>query len=150
MNDDTPLRQCDVTPNRNRSRLTVPDGALCSYCGAPATVMDHIYPWSALTDPEELAASGLVNQDDPRNLTPACQPCNMSKGAKPLVEWLIGCVVVPYTVDWVDVAQQCNATKSAIFRAIRHGRCAPWVAEIVRDHGAEAARRFTMLAGGGS
>lgn len=136
-----------VTPKRHRSRLVVPEGALCSYCGAPASVMDHIYPWSALADPEELAESGLIDQDDPRNLTPACQPCNASKGSKYIDEWLIGCVVLPHVVDWVNVRERFGAAKTAVYSAFLFGRCAPWVAELIRQHCGEAARRLGQLAG---
>jgi|SRR5688572_5416255 len=53
------------------------DGVVwCTYCtNAPATAADHIIP---------IARGGL---DVPENVTPVCQPCNSSKGAKLLSEW---------------------------------------------------------------
>lgn len=145
MNDGTPSRACVVTPKRNRSRLVVPEDAQCSYCGAPAAVIDHIYPWSLLTDPEELAESGLINQDDPRNLTPACQPCNASKGSRTLDDWLVGQIIVPYTFDWFDASVRHTPAKMAVHRAILLGRCAPWVSEFVRERCAEMIRRLNFL-----
>lgn len=50
-------------------------GVDCWYCGRPAQTLDHIQP---------RAAGG---SDEPRNLIPACQSCNGSKGAKSLNEW---------------------------------------------------------------
>jgi len=45
-------------------------GALiCHYCPAPATTWDHIVPRSK------------GGADGRRNLTPACGPCNVAKGA---------------------------------------------------------------------
>lgn len=51
------------------------EGQPCSYCGDPATVIDHVVPLSR-GGTNELA-----------NLAPACAPCNGSKGAKLLSEW---------------------------------------------------------------
>ena len=54
------------------------DGLVCAYCGAidVPLELDHIIPRSR---------GGL---DHPDNLTPACKPCNTSKGAKHLEDWL--------------------------------------------------------------
>lgn len=53
------------------------DGAVCAYCGDSDCDLhiDHIYPWSR----------GGTHALE--NLTLACPPCNMSKGAKTLDEW---------------------------------------------------------------
>ena len=47
----------------------------CSYCGKSATTVDHILPFKR---------GGREHED---NLTPACKPCNSSKGSKLLTEW---------------------------------------------------------------
>ena len=49
----------------------------CTYCGITGVKLqrDHIIPRSR------------GGSDDPENLTPACRPCNMSKGTKLLSEW---------------------------------------------------------------
>ena len=54
------------------------DGEVCAYCGSEDGPfhIDHIVP----------VASG--GQNDPDNLTVACKPCNLSKGAKSISEWL--------------------------------------------------------------
>lgn len=49
----------------------------CVYCGAPSDSVDHIDPVS----------SGGMSQWD--NLAPACRLCNSTKGAKPLLRFLI-------------------------------------------------------------
>lgn len=54
------------------------DGDVCRYCAgteAPFEI-DHIHP----------ASRG--GSDAPENLTVACEPCNRSKGAKTLAEWM--------------------------------------------------------------
>ena len=52
------------------------DNHQCAYCGAPATTIDHIWPFSrgGPTTPDNLAA--------------ACQPCNNSKKDSTIAEWL--------------------------------------------------------------
>jgi len=45
------------------------DGAVCHYCGAPATTADH------------LVARSLGGSDEPANLVACCTHCNYSKGA---------------------------------------------------------------------
>lgn len=47
----------------------------CAYCGDFATHLDHVQP---------LSKGGA---DAARNIVPACQHCNLSKGAKTLAEW---------------------------------------------------------------
>jgi ribosome-binding protein aMBF1 (putative translation factor) len=49
----------------------------CAYCGAPAAQLDHIEP---------RAHNG---EDGWENLTAACTTCNQSKGAKPLLTFLL-------------------------------------------------------------
>lgn len=55
---------------------TVLLGDPCSYCGGPATEIDHIEP---------VATSG---SNEWPNLTAACRGCNPSKGKRPLLEFL--------------------------------------------------------------
>lgn len=52
-------------------------GGRCAYCLGMATTIDHIEP---------LALGG---QNALENLVPACRSCNSSKGAKPLLIWLL-------------------------------------------------------------
>ncbi|RCH68735.1 HNH endonuclease [Streptomyces sp. SDr-06] len=52
-------------------------GYACAYCGAHATHLDHVRP---------LSRGGV---DAERNIVPACQRCNLSKGAKTLAEWAL-------------------------------------------------------------
>lgn len=47
----------------------------CAYCGDHATHLDHVHPLSRGGD------------DIESNIVPACQTCNLSKGAKTLAEW---------------------------------------------------------------
>ena len=46
------------------------DGEICTYCGDPATQVDHIMPWSYYPD------------NNPDNLASACQTCNLMAGNK--------------------------------------------------------------------
>ncbi len=50
----------------------------CAYCEGEEGPfeIDHVHPVA------------LGGSDDPENLVWACRPCNRSKGAKPLSEWL--------------------------------------------------------------
>lgn len=48
----------------------------CSYCGEPATTVDHVFPIARGGDSHWL------------NLAPACKSCNSSKGDKDLNTWL--------------------------------------------------------------
>jgi len=53
------------------------DGYACIYCGATEDLtLDHVIA---------LAKGGAHSED---NLVIACRPCNCSKGAKPLLDWL--------------------------------------------------------------
>lgn len=56
---------------------SAPTDALCSYCLAPAQAWDHVEP------------RRTGGTDRPDNLVPACHPCNISKGAEPLVLFLL-------------------------------------------------------------
>lgn len=49
----------------------------CAYCDAPAQHLDHVHP---------LSRGG---EDVPGNILPACQRCNLTKGAKSLAEWAL-------------------------------------------------------------
>ncbi|MET9468951.1 HNH endonuclease signature motif containing protein [Streptomyces sp. NPDC006544] len=49
----------------------------CVYCGAESRVMDHVIP---------LAGGG---EDSSKNLVPACDDCNLSKGDSPLPQWIM-------------------------------------------------------------
>lgn len=60
-----------------RLRVFVRDGFTCAYCGSTRDLhCDHVVP---------RARGGL---DVDTNLTTACRPCNLSKAAKLLEEWL--------------------------------------------------------------
>jgi len=48
----------------------------CSYCSAPAEVLDHIVP---------RCKGGQTTED---NLQPACRDCNLSKSGYDLADWL--------------------------------------------------------------
>lgn len=63
---------------RFRALVLDRDGEKCAYCGASdvSLQLDHVIPQSR------------GGSDHPENLTPACKPCNTSKGAKLLGEWL--------------------------------------------------------------
>ena len=125
----------------SRRKNHVPSGALCSYCGDKAEVMDHIHPWRALLEPDELADSGLVHADDPRNLTPACVPCNANKGGAYIATWLIGEIALPRVVGWVPArTDRYDEVRNRVWHAYRSGRCAPWVTQMIREHLGEVAR----------
>ncbi|MET9425626.1 HNH endonuclease [Streptomyces sp. NPDC006540] len=49
----------------------------CAYCPERATHLDHVIP---------LSKGG---EDVESNMVPACQRCNLSKGAKTLAEWAL-------------------------------------------------------------
>lgn len=62
--------------DRDWARLVNRYGGRCAYCGEKAVLQrDHVVP---------LALGGTHG---PGNITPACQPCNYSKGAVPLTVW---------------------------------------------------------------
>jgi 5-methylcytosine-specific restriction endonuclease McrA len=48
----------------------------CTYCGGPYEHVDHVVP------------RRRGGTDDPTNLMPSCLPCNFSKKAMPLAQWL--------------------------------------------------------------
>ena len=72
----TPLREPITTAVR--AHVFECDGGQCVYCGAVDGVfhIDHVHPVA------------LGGSSTPENLVVACRPCNLSKGAKPLAEWL--------------------------------------------------------------
>jgi len=45
-------------------------GRTCTYCGNRATCIDHIIPWS------------YCQSNEPTNLAPACEECNLIAGSK--------------------------------------------------------------------
>jgi uncharacterized protein YdaU (DUF1376 family) len=63
---------------RYRAIVFERDGEMCAYCGAVDVPLqlDHVVPRSR------------GGSDQPFNLTPACRPCNSSKGARTPQEWL--------------------------------------------------------------
>ncbi len=64
-------------PKALRRAVLDRDGHACRYCGASGPLhVDHIL------------AVALGGTDDLANLAAACIPCNLSKGAKTLGEWL--------------------------------------------------------------
>ncbi len=67
--------ECTLTTDEWFFIVGVFDGR-CAYCDAPATEIDHIVPVTRGGGHTYL------------NVLPACKPCNSSKGAKRLVEWL--------------------------------------------------------------
>jgi 5-methylcytosine-specific restriction protein A len=59
---------------RLRDLILIRDRHICGYCGAPATVVDHIISRA------ECKSRGIY-ADHPVNLIAACSDCNTSKGA---------------------------------------------------------------------
>lgn len=53
----------------------------CVYCGVPATDWDHLRPLVRLKRP-----TGFLNE--PRNIVPACGPCNQSKSGADWQKWI--------------------------------------------------------------
>ncbi|MGW2882250.1 HNH endonuclease [Streptomyces sp. NPDC001118] len=49
----------------------------CVYCAEPSETMDHVIAW------------GCRGEDSLRNLVPACETCNQSKGAKAVLGWYL-------------------------------------------------------------
>jgi 5-methylcytosine-specific restriction endonuclease McrA len=71
------LRGCELASNvsaKTYARIMAGDPS-CTYCPAPATHVDHVYPFY----------QGGPESDD--NLVPACATCNSGKRAKLLTEW---------------------------------------------------------------
>jgi hypothetical protein len=60
-----------------------PDNLTCAYCGDPAHHWDHLFPFVRSKRP-----SGYLNE--PRNLVPACGPCNTSKSGNDWRTWMFG------------------------------------------------------------
>lgn len=65
-------------PAALRSMILNRDGARCRYCG------DECGPFHI----DHIVSVALGGTDDPSNLCVACKPCNLSKGAKALEDWL--------------------------------------------------------------
>jgi 5-methylcytosine-specific restriction endonuclease McrA len=61
--------------SRTRLRVLQRDGYRCQWCGARATVVDHVVP---------RALGG--SDHDPRNLVASCVPCNQRRAARLMVE----------------------------------------------------------------
>ncbi|WP_343233202.1 HNH endonuclease signature motif containing protein [Miltoncostaea oceani] len=55
---------------RRRAQILTRDGHRCSYCGGPATQVDHVIP------------RAVGGTDEPGNLVAACGPCNRRKGGR--------------------------------------------------------------------
>ncbi|WP_179814721.1 HNH endonuclease [Allostreptomyces psammosilenae] len=62
----------------SRTAILARWGYACAYCGDMAKHLDHVMP---------LSKGGA---DVESNILPACQRCNLSKGAKTLAEWSAG------------------------------------------------------------
>jgi 5-methylcytosine-specific restriction endonuclease McrA len=61
----------------SRTEIFAVYGGTCAYCGAIAEHLDHV------------VALSRGGADAAHNLLPACAPCNLSKGAKSLAEWVL-------------------------------------------------------------
>lgn len=68
----------ETIPKSLRDAVYARDGKACVYCGCSDGPfhLDHVFPVSA------------GGQNDLDNLVVACRPCNLSKGAKTLEEWM--------------------------------------------------------------
>lgn len=75
--------------------LGMGDGAVCSYCGDPATEWDHFRPVVVDKRP-----TGYITEIN--NLVPACGKCNQSKGNKHWREWMEGSADRSPTTRQVD------------------------------------------------
>lgn len=80
----TTCKQCDIMLSRYYGKKvyidywTINEIPLeCYVCGGKWTEVDHVI------------ASSRGGSDDPCNRLPICKPCNSSKNANPLEEWLI-------------------------------------------------------------
>lgn len=60
-----------------------PDRMTCVYCGDPAHHWDHLFPYVTAKRP-----TGFFNE--PRNIVPACGPCNTSKSGHHWRTWMFG------------------------------------------------------------
>ncbi|MFI8830571.1 HNH endonuclease [Streptomyces afghaniensis] len=70
------IRGVDHEPY-TRSEIFAAYGGACAYCDAPAEHLDHV------------VALSRGGADAAHNLLPACAPCNLSKGAKSLADWVL-------------------------------------------------------------
>ncbi len=70
-------------------------GDPCSYCGGPATELDHIIP---------IERGGMADWD---NLTAACRRCNARKHKRPLLDALIRGTMLSEMVNWQTRWEQC-------------------------------------------
>lgn len=73
-----PSRQRPMLPADLRMQIFERDDYTCRYCGERGVRLeaDHVVPVSK------------GGSDDPANLVTACFPCNRSKGAKLLQDWV--------------------------------------------------------------
>ncbi len=111
---------------KSRTTTLAVAGAKCSYCGDPATVIDHIQPradFVGLTTDEIVEQLGQPDPDHVSNLTPACAPCNASKSNTALTDWLILALVYDHLVS------VGSPTLHKVCGAIKFDRAAPWVIE---------------------
>lgn len=65
-------RGSTAASRKRRANVLARDGHRCRYCGAPATIADHV---------KALALGGSDTED---NMVAACRPCNSAKGYQPL------------------------------------------------------------------
>ena len=65
-------RGSTAASRKRRANVLARDGHRCRYCGAPATVADHV------------KALALGGADTEENLVASCKPCNAVKADKPL------------------------------------------------------------------
>jgi hypothetical protein len=72
---------------RALARRYIETGAVCAYCPAPATTVDHVFPMSR---------GGTSHEG---NIVPCCKSCNSSKADLLLIEWRMG---KPHGRTWMD------------------------------------------------
>lgn len=70
---DSPGRHIPIATRR---LVLARDNHTCRYCGAPATDLDHVWPWA------------LYGTHDPTNLVAACELCNSMAGIKHFTEFV--------------------------------------------------------------
>lgn len=69
---------CGTIDSKTLSSVLSSSGGVCVYCGIKSRLsVDHVEP----------VINGGTNAPD--NLLPCCKPCNSSKGAKPVEDWLM-------------------------------------------------------------
>lgn len=119
----------------------------CSYCGEPATTIDHIMSRSMFAEHVRdggdgqymgLDDSDLSGVDDPANLTPACASCNSSKGNQYVEGWLT-LICLSYFTESGGLLRS-SPVHGRVGRAIARGECAPWVASLARRVMTEVVR----------